>query len=216
MSLFGFQTAAFRFRNEKSVSPLESALANATDATSIVVPDDVLREISDAAKVVENRRTIMQHLARCLNETRGSQWRRVYLAIIILQDLISNRELVDEITEGVHFDLGQRMTFLERFEYSLDDRVQNIVRQKATSVHVSYRTAHEMRSEVKPSVGFDVASQDASTADVDSCADSSSGAEDTAQRRHGVSSEVPPMQMAFDLLGVDDVCLLPSGVSASI
>lgn len=42
--------------------------------------------------------------------------------------------LATEIAEGRHFDPVQRLTFLERFEYRDDRRVQGMVRQKAASL----------------------------------------------------------------------------------
>merc|ERR1711957_1072824 len=42
--------------------------------------------------------------------------------------------LIAEAAEGHHFDLVQRLTFLEQFAYDQDKRVQHMVRTKASSL----------------------------------------------------------------------------------
>merc|ERR1712091_483545 len=78
----------------------------------------------------------MKHLNDCLAETNPKRWRRVHGALALLEQVLQRgaRSLVTEIAEGQHFDLVQRLTFLERYDYGLDLRVQQMVRQKANAL----------------------------------------------------------------------------------
>lgn len=52
---------------------------------------------------------------------------------MLLENLLQrgSRSLVSEISDGHHFDIVQRLSFLEQFENSVDKRVESMVRQKA-------------------------------------------------------------------------------------
>merc|ERR1712046_410577 len=80
-----------------------------------------------------DRKVIMNHLRECLSEGEGSKWRRVLGALMIVEHLLEKGSpaLISEASEGRHFDLGMRLGFLERFEYTIDERVQGMVQQKA-------------------------------------------------------------------------------------
>jgi len=58
----------------------------------------------------------------------------------VLEDLLQrgSSDLVSEIADGFHFDLVQRMSFLEKYEYSYDARVEKLIRQKALVVREHY------------------------------------------------------------------------------
>jgi len=47
-------------------------------------------------------------------------------------------ELVAETSSGVHFDVVQRLSFLEKYEYSFDKRVENMLRRKALAVRSAW------------------------------------------------------------------------------
>mmetsp|Transcript_10483 Transcript_10483/g.28710 ORF Transcript_10483/g.28710 Transcript_10483/m.28710 type:complete len:340 (-) Transcript_10483:41-1060(-) len=118
-------------------SPLEADLRRITEAESIDTPDkDVLRSIVTSTHDPDDRRDILRHLQECLAESSGRRWRRVHGGLVLLEELIKNGApaLITEISEGMHFDPVQRLTFIERFEYKEDRRVQGIVRQKATAL----------------------------------------------------------------------------------
>mmetsp|Transcript_45084 Transcript_45084/g.124964 ORF Transcript_45084/g.124964 Transcript_45084/m.124964 type:complete len:275 (+) Transcript_45084:49-873(+) len=118
-------------------NPLEAALRKVTDTDLIdVPPKDVMLGIVQASFSADDRREIMRHLNACLSETSSGRWRRVHGGLVLLEQLLQRgaRALVAETAEGHHFDLVQRLTFLQRFSFGSDQRVQLMVRQKATAL----------------------------------------------------------------------------------
>mmetsp|Transcript_75879 Transcript_75879/g.144285 ORF Transcript_75879/g.144285 Transcript_75879/m.144285 type:complete len:327 (+) Transcript_75879:53-1033(+) len=109
-------------------------LKKITDAEIIDVPKDVLMNIVQASHNPDDRREIMTHLRQCLMEASEKRWRRIYGGLVLAEQLLQRgaRALMVETAEGHHFDLVQRLTFLESFEFKSDRRVQQMVRQKAT------------------------------------------------------------------------------------
>lgn len=119
----------------KNSSGLEADLKAVTEVNLLdSPPKEVLLSLTQASHTVGDRQEIMRHLQGCL--TPSSNWRRIYGGQILLEELLQNGApaLVAEISQGLHFDPVQRLTFLERFEYSQDRRVQHMLRQKATSL----------------------------------------------------------------------------------
>mmetsp|Transcript_34896 Transcript_34896/g.81614 ORF Transcript_34896/g.81614 Transcript_34896/m.81614 type:complete len:325 (+) Transcript_34896:65-1039(+) len=112
-------------------SALSADLRRITDNDYADVPKDAINYVVSCANTLENRKEIMQHLQACLADT--SRWRRVHGALLLVEPLFvdSNKELLTETAEGKHFDVVQRLTFLERFDHPKDARVQNMVRTKA-------------------------------------------------------------------------------------
>ncbi|CAK9061275.1 Epsin-3 [Durusdinium trenchii] len=124
-------------------TPLQADLKRATESNVIEVPKDVLALVVEATRLgEEERREIMMHLRECLAEPQGRRWRRIYAALVLMEELLKDGapELVVETAEGRYFDLVQRLSLLEKFECTNDLRVQNMVRTKATG----------LRSEVVP------------------------------------------------------------------
>lgn len=119
-----------------AATPLDTDLQTITDSESLVPDVAALRGIAVASHDASDRRVIMAHLRECLSEPKGARWRRVLGALMIVEHLMEkgSRDLITETSEGKHFDLGQRLWFLERFEYTVDTRVQNIIRQKASTL----------------------------------------------------------------------------------
>lgn len=118
-------------------SPLEADLRRITDSALIdVPPKDVLKSVTQATHNPDDRREILRHLQECLAESAGSRWRRVHGGLVLLEQLLRNGSpaVMAELAEGLHFDPVQRLTFLERFEYRDDRRVQGVIRQKATAL----------------------------------------------------------------------------------
>jgi len=93
----------------------------------------------------------MRHLAACLNEPASKRWRRVYLAIHVVEHLLQrgSPELVSETLNGHHFDLVQRMSFLENFMYPEDGRVQTLIRRKASAARVAFNTLQKAEAEAE-------------------------------------------------------------------
>lgn len=119
-----------------AVSPLEADLQAITDSDALIPDVVALRGIAVASHDRDDRRVIMSHLRECLSEPKGKRWRRILGALMIVEHLMEkgSRDLISETGEGQHFDLGQRLWFLQSFEYTVDTRVQNIVRQKADTL----------------------------------------------------------------------------------
>lgn len=117
-------------------SSLEADLKRVTESGVIEVPKDLLTVTSQATYSPDDRREIMKHLRECLAEPSPKRWRRVYAALVLVEDLVKNgsQELLTETAEGHHFDLVQRLSLLQHFECSSDRRVQGMVRSKATAL----------------------------------------------------------------------------------
>merc|ERR1719476_143377 len=75
----------------------------------------------------------MRHLQQCLAENSGRKWLRVYAGLTVVADLLKRGSplIFVEAAEGRHFDLVQRLSFLEHFQHTDDKRAQNLVRNKA-------------------------------------------------------------------------------------
>merc|ERR1719262_1131159 len=82
----------------------------------------------------------MRHVHGCLAEAGSSQWRSVYLGLQVLEHLFDKGppELVTEAATGAHFDVVQRLSFLEKYEMGIDLRVQNLVRRKAATMKADW------------------------------------------------------------------------------
>eukprot|EP00413_Alexandrium_margalefii_P036466 CAMPEP_0204596628 /NCGR_PEP_ID=MMETSP0661-20131031/53342_1 /ASSEMBLY_ACC=CAM_ASM_000606 /TAXON_ID=109239 /ORGANISM="Alexandrium margalefi, Strain AMGDE01CS-322" /LENGTH=282 /DNA_ID=CAMNT_0051607247 /DNA_START=45 /DNA_END=893 /DNA_ORIENTATION=- len=133
---------------------LDADLKRVTESGVIEVPKDLLATVSQASNNADDRREIMKHLRECLAEPAHKRWRRIYAALLLVEDLLKNgsQELLTETAEGHHFDLVQRLSLLEHFEFSTDKRVQGMVRAKATALRGDVvprlQTAHDRGGEV--------------------------------------------------------------------
>lgn len=83
---------------------------------------------------------IMRHLHTCLNDLSSRKWRCMYAGLAVVEHLLAHGspDLVAETAAGMHFDLTQRLQFLEKFEYSYDKRVEGMIRRKALSLRGSF------------------------------------------------------------------------------
>jgi len=111
---------------------LPADLKRITHSGVLDIPKELLTPVVDAAANEEDRPEIMKHLRECLAEPSGKNWRRVYGAMVLVEALVKNgsEELMAETSLGRHFDLVQRLSFLEHYE-NTDKRVMNNVRKKA-------------------------------------------------------------------------------------
>jgi len=96
------------------------------------IPKELLTPVIEASVNEEDRPVIMKHLRECLAEPAGKQWRHIYGGLVLVEALVKSGSpaLITETAEGRHFDLVQRLSFLEHFE-NADKRVMNNVRKKA-------------------------------------------------------------------------------------
>jgi len=115
---------------------LEADLKCATRSGSVQVPEEALRKIVQASHQEDSRRQIMQHLHACLTEVTSAQWRTVFAGMLVLEELLERgaESLAAETASGIHFDLTQRLSFLERYEFGFDQRVEDLLRRKAKAV----------------------------------------------------------------------------------
>jgi hypothetical protein len=126
-------------RNTTPEKALLDNLKRITNCSTIIVasdiPADALTSVVESSNSEEHRQAIMQHLRGCLTESSGKQWRRPYSALLLIEVLLKrgSPELLAETAEGRHFDLVQRLSFLEQSEF-LDKRVQGMVRSKAAGL----------------------------------------------------------------------------------
>jgi len=130
--------SALLARTQGSSGPpkLADELRRITEWGIINIPDDLFLHIINATHNEDGRRHIMQHLRECLSEPAGNRWKRVYAGLALAEKLVQSGspELMVETAEGRHFDLVQRLSFLEHFERSSDRTAQNLVRKKAAAL----------------------------------------------------------------------------------
>jgi len=132
---------AFTSRQGAAVAGNKTLLADLKRVTHTLslnasdIPADALTAVAQASNNEEERREIMKHLRECLAEATGKNCRRVYGGLILLETLLKrgSPELMVETAEGHHFDLVQRLSFLEHFDFS-DRTVQGMVRTKAVAL----------------------------------------------------------------------------------
>jgi len=88
----------------------------------------------------ECRKQIMRYLRECLSESNGKRWQRIYGGLALAEKLmqLGSPALAIEVAHGHHFDLVQKVSFLEHFDAAArgctDRRAQNMVRTKATEL----------------------------------------------------------------------------------
>jgi hypothetical protein len=86
------------------------------------------------------RREIMRHLRECLSESSGKRWQKIYGGMALTEKLMQHgsHDLAIEVAQGHHFDLVQKVSFLEHFDAAArgctDRRAQNVVRAKASEL----------------------------------------------------------------------------------
>jgi len=101
-----------------------------------LVPQVHLQKISKGTHTDKGRQMIMQHL-RSFLMADVSDWRPVYAAIVIASEALLKGSpiLLQDISEGRHFDPLQRLVLLETYESGDDDgnarAATNLIRQKA-------------------------------------------------------------------------------------
>lgn len=121
-------------------SPLEADLKRATHLEAMDISKDALAAILKASRAEGCRRLIMYHLRGCMCDSSPAHWRRIYAAVLILEELLRKGpvELVSETAAGMHFDLVQRLSFLENFHFTEDKRVERALRRKAALLRTAW------------------------------------------------------------------------------
>jgi len=131
--------AARLFRRQQE-SPLTTALKRATESGVIDVPKELLDTIVEASTSEGDRKEIMAHLRECLKEPSGRKWRNVHAALVVAEDLLGqgrgSPELIGEVACGLHFDLVQRLAFLEAYQHT-ETHARGMVRSKARALRAT-------------------------------------------------------------------------------
>lgn len=124
-----------RVTGRGAAKTLPADLKRVTHSGVLDIPKELLTPIIEASRNEEDRPEIMKHLRECLAEPSGKQWRRIYGALVLVDALVKNGApaLLIETSEGRHFDLVQRLSFLEHFD-NTDKRVMNNIRKKAEEI----------------------------------------------------------------------------------
>jgi len=128
-----FTTSFGSKTDEKTLTP---ALNRATHSDKAEVSKDDLLAIVQSSHHEDDRRTIMRHLGICFMDTSSSKWRHVSCALTVVDNLLRNGspDLITETASGAHFDIIQRLSFLDKFEYSYDKRVESMIKRKSASL----------------------------------------------------------------------------------
>jgi hypothetical protein len=118
-----------------NAKPLAADLKKVTHSAVLDIPKELFTPVVEASNFEEDRREIMSHLRACLSEPSGKHWHRITGGLALLEALLKSGSpsLIVETAEGRHFDLVQRLSFLEHWDYS-DKRVMNMVRSKSEAL----------------------------------------------------------------------------------
>jgi len=145
MAWFSAMRGSAGAAGKKSVLPdLKRITTRVGRGNDVDIPADLLASVTQASQNEDDRRDIMRHLRECLAETSGKNWQRLYSAMMLLEALLKSGspDLMKETAEGRHFDIVQRLSFLEVFS-TADKSVQGMVRTKAVKLRKEVITALE-------------------------------------------------------------------------
>jgi len=114
---------------------LPADLKRITHSGVMDIPKELLTPVIEASLSEDDRQVIMKHLRECLAEPKGEHWRRVHAGLVLWEELVKSGSpaLISETAEGRHFDIVQRLSFLEHFDCT-DKRSMNSVRRKAEAL----------------------------------------------------------------------------------
>jgi len=124
--------------------PLNAHLKRITDSAytrktlgGAEIDGELLAPIIQESHDGDCRCEIMRHLRECLSEPSGKRWQRIYGGLALAEILMQHGSpaLAIEVAHGHHFDLVQRVSFLEQFDATArgcaDRRAQKALREKA-------------------------------------------------------------------------------------
>jgi len=127
--------------------PLNVHLKRITDSAytrktlgGVAIEGELVAPVIAESHDEECRREIMRYLRECLSEASGKRWQRIYGGLALAENLMQHGSpaLVTEVARGHHFDLVQKVSFLENFDSAArgcsDRRAQNVVREKANAL----------------------------------------------------------------------------------
>jgi len=125
-------SAAWSRVTGRGAKTLPADLNRVTHSGVLDIPKELLTPIIEASNNEDDRPEIMKHIRECLCEPLGKNWRRIYGGMVLVEALMKNGSaaLITETADGRHFDIIQRLSFLEHYD-NTDKRVMNNIRKKA-------------------------------------------------------------------------------------
>jgi hypothetical protein len=103
----------------------------------VAVAGELLAPVVAESHDADCRREIMKHIRECLSEPSGKRWQKIFGGLVLTEELMKHGSphLVIECAQGHHFDLVQKVSFLEKFDAAAhgcsDRRAQQVIRLKA-------------------------------------------------------------------------------------
>lgn len=133
---------------------LQADLKRVTESGVLEVPEALLAPVLEFAHGQDDRKEIMRHLQGCLSEPSIAKWRRVYAGLVLTEALVQKGppELLAETSMGLHFDLTQRLAFLEGWSNEEERKVQNTIRTKAKALRAELVTRMQEANEINESL----------------------------------------------------------------
>jgi len=131
---FANYASTFVCRLKTGGASLSDDLALITDAGLLDIPQERFTVVLEESREESGRRDIMTHVHQCLRDVaKPKSWRRLHAAMIVVEQLLTNGSpaLIAEMAVGRHFDVVQKLSFVERFQHPSNERAQSIVRLKA-------------------------------------------------------------------------------------
>lgn len=122
-------------------TPLKNDLARITDSGFVEIPsqlrEQLFSEVIEESCQEHGRKVIMNHLHQCLADvTKQKTWKRMYAAMMVIEELLAHGSpaLLSEISVGLHFDIVQKLSLLELFQHTSNQRAKFMVRSKAQAL----------------------------------------------------------------------------------
>lgn len=131
---FAQYASNFSRRLKTGGSSLEDDLARITDSSLIIIPEKLFTTVIEETREEHGRKVIMTHLRQRLTDvTKPKAWKRLHAAMVLMEGLMTNASpaLLAEIAVGLHFDVVQKLSIVERFQHASNERAQTMVRSKA-------------------------------------------------------------------------------------
>jgi hypothetical protein len=120
---------------------LQEDLALITDSGFLsTFPEELFTGVIEESREEHGRKVIMTHVHQCLRDVaKPRAWKRLHAAMSLIEELLTRGSpaLLAETAVGLHFDVVQKLSFLEHFQHTSNQRAQNMVQSKAKVVKSS-------------------------------------------------------------------------------
>jgi hypothetical protein len=130
---FGKYASSLLRRREANETSVEDVLARITDSGVLLIPPELIIVVLEASHEEHYRKVIMNHLHQCLTDVKPKAWKRLHAALILIEALTveGSPTLVAQCAAGLHFDVVQKLSLVERFQHTSNECAQRMVRSKA-------------------------------------------------------------------------------------